>query len=184
MRYFILLALLACGPKPTPPGSPVQPTDHRFIAKQVHQRINQIRVSKGLQALEWNPELATVATKHSRDMGRRDYFSHDSPEGHDFSARYQAEGIDCRVPVGGGQFYIGGENIHKTWRAEGTRHWSDGRQEEVGLRSVRDVAEQAVQGWMDSPGHKENLLKPFWKTEGIGVWLRSDGAIFVTQNFC
>jgi len=43
--------------------------------------VNEERVKRGLRALKADPELRTVARKHSNDMFKRGYFSHISPEG-------------------------------------------------------------------------------------------------------
>jgi uncharacterized protein YkwD len=184
MRIQLFLILCGCAPKPPLSTGPVQTSDHAAIAEHVHIRINQIRTQHGLEKLAWKKPLARAATGHSRDMAKRDYFDHHSPEGNDFSFRYEKVDFTCRVPAGSHRFLTGGENIHKTWRAEATRTWSDGRKEETGIRTIPEVAEQAVQGWMNSPGHRKNILTPEWQSEGIGVWVRSDGAVFITQNFC
>jgi uncharacterized protein YkwD len=49
--------------------------------------------------------------------------------------------------------------------------------------SATELAERVVDGWMDSPGHRENILTNQFKGEGIGVYSRPDGTVFVTQNF-
>jgi uncharacterized protein YkwD len=41
-----------------------------------------------------------------------------------------------------------------------------------------------VEGWMKSPGHRENILAPHWKRQGIGVEIAPGNRILVTQNFC
>lgn len=45
--------------------------------------INQERTSRGLNALESDPEMREVAIKHSVDMFERRYFSHVTPDGKD-----------------------------------------------------------------------------------------------------
>jgi len=37
---------------------------------------------------------------------------------------------------------------------------------------------------MNSPGHKKNILTPYWRSEGIGGFIAPDGKVLVTQNFC
>ncbi len=37
---------------------------------------------------------------------------------------------------------------------------------------------------MKSPGHRENILTPHWKREGIGVEIAPDDNVYITQNFC
>ena len=42
----------------------------------------------------------------------------------------------------------------------------------------------AINGWMNSPGHRANLLDPAWREVGLGYYLRqSDGRGYVTQDF-
>lgn len=38
-------------------------------------------------------------------------------------------------------------------------------------------------GWMESPGHRANLLSPRWDRVGIAVVCPPDGGMFATQNF-
>ena len=45
--------------------------------------INQERISRGLNALEADPEMREVSIKHSVDMFERRYFSHVTPDGKD-----------------------------------------------------------------------------------------------------
>lgn len=45
-----------------------------------------------------------------------------------------------------------------------------------------EIASQAVTGWINSPGHKENLLAPNVTETGIGIALINDYAI-ITQDF-
>jgi uncharacterized protein YkwD/uncharacterized membrane protein required for colicin V production len=45
--------------------------------------VNQERTSRGLPALEMDPELRLVARAHADDMFKRGYFAHDTPEGVD-----------------------------------------------------------------------------------------------------
>lgn len=39
-----------------------------------------------------------------------------------------------------------------------------------------------VRGWMDSPGHRRNLLRPQFRLEGIGA-VQQDGVWYVAQVF-
>ena len=53
-------------------------------------------------ALAWNDTLFSAAARHSLDMAKRNYFSHVSPDGIDFSQRLSAEGYSV---------WAAGENI-------------------------------------------------------------------------
>ncbi|MBS1128555.1 MAG: serine protease, partial [Nitrospirae bacterium] len=39
-------------------------------------------------------------------------------------------------------------------------------------------------GWMNSQGHRKNILTPHWLNQGIGVFISTDDTVYITQNFC
>ena len=59
--------------------------------------VNQERVKAGLAPLKADPELAEVATSHSRDMFARGYFSHVTPEGRTMADRIKTAGVPFRT---------------------------------------------------------------------------------------
>jgi uncharacterized protein YkwD len=170
-------------------GRPDGPLKHRpkpvlrapDLEKRIHALINRERVRHGLSPLAANDALARIARGHSKDMASRRYFSHDSPEGHDFSYRYRQDGYTCALRIGK-TVHMGAENIFLNVRYNSVTtvngdvfyDWNSGEQ----------IAETTVRGWMDSPGHRKNILTPHWRGEGIGVFLSPDDKIYITQNFC
>jgi uncharacterized protein YkwD len=46
----------------------------------------------------------------------------------------------------------------------------------------RDPAAVAVQGWLESPGHRENIEGPYELT-GVGVASNAKGEVYFTQIF-
>jgi uncharacterized protein YkwD len=146
----------------------------------IHEEVNQRRLDHGLGLLEFDFELSSIARKHSADMAERQYFAHESPEGDDFADRYREAGYDCLVRVSNGRYLQGAENIGKTYLLT---HLEGGKYNET----ADDVAEGIVDGWMDSPSHRENILMEHWNREGIGISLTDedgDMAVYATQNFC
>jgi uncharacterized protein YkwD len=150
------------------------------VEEHVHERVNAARKSHGLNALTNDPELVGIARGHSEDMAKRGFFAHATPEGETFEDRYATAGYDCRVPTGDARYLGGAENIAKTHAGipleTGEHH-----------ESAWDIAKGVVGGWLDSPGHRENLLNDPWRREGIGIYLQEEGQsleVYVTQNFC
>jgi len=47
-----------------------------------------------------------------------------------------------------------------------------------------EIARSTVDGWMNSAGHRENILTPYYYSEGIGVAISSDNKVLITQDFC
>lgn len=174
------------GQRPTPSISlgGRQAIDPSLLAHRIHELVNVERTRFGLQPLAWQPGLAAIATGHSKDMANRDYFSHQSPDGGTFSTRYGAGGFRCQVPIEGNRFATGGENIAQTHTYAGFRVAANGQRTPVGWRTVDEIANRVVQGWMDSPGHRDNILRAYWRTEAIGVAIDNQGRVFATENFC
>lgn len=139
------------------------------IPLKIHELINEERTARGLQPLLWNPIFGRIALEHSIDMAKRSYFDHNTPEGYDFTWRYSRIGFECSIPISTYEYSGGGENIM----------YFEGH-------SYSDLlASKTVNGWMESSGHRENILTPYFQSEGIGIDISAGGGkIYVTQNFC
>ncbi|MSP91708.1 MAG: CAP domain-containing protein [Myxococcales bacterium] len=171
-------------PADAPHLDPSAPPDAADLARRVHREVNRARRRHGLTTLAWNDAPAAIALGHSRDMAARGYFAHDSPDGESFGQRYAKAGFHCRVPLDAQRTLTGAENLALVSRWEVVRRWTDGREEKLGARGPDALAVRAVDGWLNSPPHRANLLRPQWRTEGIGVVVTADGRVLVTQNFC
>lgn len=153
------------------------------LENKIHLLINQQRQYNGISALVWDARLANVARIHSDDMASRDYFSHDTPEGLDPTARGAKYGVRCEKTVGN-LIYSGiAENIFQNnlydriWYTNGvptSYEWND----------MNDLAQSTVSGWMDSPGHRQNILTQTYDRAGIGIAISSDDKVYITQDFC
>ncbi|MFC6904229.1 CAP domain-containing protein [Halalkalicoccus tibetensis] len=133
------------------------------VEAEIHAQVNEIRAEHGLSELDHDDEIAGIARTHSQDMNERDYFSHTNPEGESPADRFgDLHPSECRAV---------GENLAYIQTGIG----SGG--------SAEEIAERIVQGWMDSEGHRENILRDGWDSEGIGVYM-DDGRVDATQKFC
>jgi uncharacterized protein YkwD len=151
------------------------------LAQRIHALINAERARHKLPALAWDAKLARIAANHSRDMARRDYLSHDSPEGHGFPDRYRQGGYTCAIRIGQ-VIHAGAENIalgrlYNTVATENGVAYYD-------WNSPQQIARKTVDGWMRSRGHRKNILTPHWRHEGIGAEVGPGNRIYITQNFC
>lgn len=189
MFAFILSCSYSCAPAPSPSRMsygvvmerPKPKVDVAVLEKQIHVLINNERRIRGLTQLAWNDSLNGIARRHSKDMSKRNYFDHFSPEGHDFSYRYQQGGYSCAVREGN-IIHAGAENIAlnhlydsiTTVNGRMFHEWN----------AQEKIAYTTVEGWMKSPGHRKNILTPAFKSEGIGVVIGPEGKVYITQNFC
>lgn len=152
------------------------------LASLIHRYINEERRAHGLRDLQWDQQLAQIAYAHSKDMSERDYFDHVSPEGKDFSARYRDYGYTLQTRVGN-QIYVGGENLFlNNVVASYTYDQLSGEVLSYDFNDLEELARSTVDGWMDSPGHRENILTPFSR-EGIGIYVNGEGEVYITENF-
>ncbi len=137
------------------PVTPREAPEIDALERQAFEGVNRERAARGLPALAWNERLAAIARAHSRDMARRDYFDHVSPDGLHPRDRVKGAGLDYREIA---------ENIASN-------------------RNVDRPARTAVEGWMDSPGHRANILNPRVAETGMGVAADEDGSLYFTQLF-
>lgn len=109
-------------------------------------------------------------------MAKNNFFSHTNLRGQDPTARAIAAGYDVRRDLGGGRFSIGtGENIDRMPTGDVAGHGY------VDNDSV-SIAQAMVLAWMNSPGHRQNILHTRYARIGVGV--AYDGTYYIgTQNF-
>jgi uncharacterized protein YkwD len=114
-------------------------------------KLNAARERHGLKPLKLNRRLSRAARRHSRDMVRRDYFAHDSPDGATVVGRIRRSGY-----LRGARSWTVGENLA----------WGTGR---------RSTPRAITKGWMNSAGHRANILSRSFRDIGIGVALGAPG---------
>jgi len=145
---------------PSTPASPVtadMPPAPGGIRAELRDCANSERRKVGLPALADDPILDLAAQGHALDMKLRSYFAHETPGGKSPFDRIDDafQSLTAALPQLR-PFEWMGENI---------------------ARGFPDVA-ATCEGWMNSPGHKANILRPQFDTIGTG-WV--DG--YAVQNF-
>lgn len=183
-RFLISVGVLGCGLSGCLDEiTATEELDGRTLEKQIHARVNERRSERELRELDFDANLAGIARAHSKDMASNGFFSHRSPTNGTIEDRYAAAGYTCQVDISDSRYATGGENIAKSWYQESV----DTGDESVYLGDLEDVADHVVDQWMNSSGHRENLLQGYWQNEGIGVAVTKEAegtAVYVTQNFC
>lgn len=108
------------------------------VEEAVVKLTNQARAANGCRPLVHDPKLHTAAERHSADMAARGFFDHDSPDGRDPGDRVRAAGF---API-------------STWAEN--------------IAMGQRTAAQVVQGWLDSPGHRANIMNCAFTHIGVG----------------
>lgn len=157
--------------------------DVSTLEQMIHEGINEQRSQNGLPPLTFDERLAGIARAHSQDMINRNFFAHVNPDGKDPTARGADVGYSCYKNYG--SYYTTGiaENIFQDW-TYGTIWYTNGIETNRDWKTPSDIEFDVVNGWMNSPGHRQNILTSTYNKEGIGVAVGSDGKVEVTEDFC
>lgn len=132
------------------------------VERELLRLTNEERARANLQPVAYDRRLQRIARLHSLDQAARNYSAHASPEGKKADARLRDAGIAY------------------TWEGENIR-WVSAR--DPGS-VARDMMYEGEYGWMNSAGHRANILNANFTHVGIGVFKSStDGRYIATQNF-
>lgn len=98
----IIPLILSCSfSKNTLPNKPntsiTKPMDIESLERELHQLVNQERKKAGLPLLVFDQQVQLVARAHSRDMAKRDFFSHINPDKENPFDRMKKAGIVFRA---------------------------------------------------------------------------------------
>ena len=107
--------------------------------------INEQRATFGVPPVAPNTELRQAALSHSTEMVSESYFEHTSPAGVTFVDRIVATGY-----------------------TKGARAWEVGENLVWGSGPL-STPQSLVTSWMNSPPHRENLLRPRFNEIGIAA---------------
>ena len=151
------------------------------LEADIHNLINNERQKYGLSPLVYDDELAQIARDHSLDMATRNYFSHDNPEGQGPTERAKVAGYNCYKNFGTSYRDGIGENIFQNNLYNGVTYYNG--VPVYDWNSQSEIASSTVIGWMNSPGHRQNILDSSYDKEGIGIAISSDDKVYITQDF-
>jgi len=177
----LLLAFLSVPPASAQqPGAPDLPVAR--LERRVFELVNKERVGEKRPAMQWDDRLARIARAQSEDMVARHFFAHVNPDGDDASARGKHAGYACLKRVDRHTYRQGlAENLFEEPRFRRVR--ISGGQRLYDWNTLEDVARQAVDGWMRSSGHRQNILERAYEQTGVGIAMSADD-VYLTQLFC
>lgn len=132
------------------------PSAVRALERDAFQLINTERSLAGLPALKWSDKIAAVARLHSNNMAEQNFFSHKGLDG--LMVDERAEKLNM------GSWLAIGENI-------------------AFMKGYDNPVATAIEKWLNSQGHKKNLLNPDWTETAVGLAVTADGKYYFTQVF-
>jgi uncharacterized protein YkwD len=124
-------------------------------AAEMLELVNMERAKVGVSPLVVDETVKAVAQLKADDMSQRDYYDH--PIKGQSDGHFLSPSMKNAVsPLCKGY----GENIH-----------------------IAYTSSEAVSEWLESEGHRRNILRPDYTTTGFGVSPYSDG-YYITEHFC
>lgn len=171
---------------------PAKQIDQNLFDHAVRAEVNFHRCRAGVAQLsEGNPNLVRLAQGHSEWMARHRKLSHRS------TVPGRAT-VTERINLAGERWRAGAENIvivHR-YQIDGRRFrvldrsnckFSNRSGKVLPPHSYASLARQAVGLWMDSPGHRKNILNPQLRKMSSAAAFdpggRHCGRYYLTQNF-
>lgn len=128
------------------------------VEQEVLRLTNVQRAQNGLAPLAADAPLASIARAHSADMLAKNYFTHNDLTGCSAS---------CRMTNAGYAWQAMAENIHAMWGY---------------TMSPSETANKIVTDWMNSPGHRANILNGTYTRAGVGI-AQQETTIYSTTDY-
>lgn len=164
--------------------------DSALMQEALFHATNLVRQKNNRSALVYQMPLEQAAQSHSQVMAKNLKLDH-----REKSKRRKNPSL--RVSEAGGEFETVGENIlylpihqfsflHQNYLVEDEMVTTE-TGKEIPLHTYRSWAELALQEWMDSPGHRKNILKESYLYLGAGsslpVYHKNLPYLYATQVF-
>lgn len=142
--------------EPTKPAGKSMAMKAFDLERRAFELINQQRAKISLEPLAWSDDAAKIARLHSENMANYNFFSHTGLDGSLVNDRADLFGV-------------------KKWQAIG---------ENIAYnQGFENPVEFAVERWMQSSKHRDNLLNSRWKESGIGIAVTANGTYYFTEVF-
>ena len=144
--------------------TPVRAANVTSVEGIIYNLVNQERTDRGLSPLSRYSKLENMARLHSQHMYNQGYMSHTSevPGYENLSDRAAKAGVT-------GWSHLG-ENVGHVSDPSG--YYSD----------AQTLADAIMKAWMESSGHRDNILHDSFTHIGVGGF-GGNGEYYFTQNF-
>jgi uncharacterized protein YkwD len=128
------------------PAAAATVTQRNTVVPALVSRINQVRADHHLPALTVVSRLTDAATRHANNMASRGYFRHELRKD--------------------GKWVAFGTWIRWYWPGPDYASWTAG--ENLAWGAPDATPAQVINWWMNSPGHRANLLGS-WENVGVSI---------------
>lgn len=147
--------------EPTPRERETSSLSLKEIREKALHLANRDRVINGRSTLKENSQLSQAAQEYAEELLARDFYDHVTPEGE--TPKDRVEHIKGMRGVG--------ENLVQ-------------QKGNFRVQINEELLKQFQEGWMNSPGHRENLLNSDFTHFGYGIaYDKEKGEVYAVQKF-
>lgn len=157
---------------------------------------NEERKKAKLQPFEYRSEIELAASGHAQDMVKYGFYSHTSQIRikRTLLDRFHLEGLNPKyygenICSTYGLEYQSGRKVNPPYKSGEFTYAFTSKKEVIPPHTYLSFAKSVVKLWMESPGHRQNILNPLFKTLGCGARVYREKNFYnmpyfmVVQNF-
>lgn len=127
------------------------------VEQLIFNKVNEERSKNGVSNLTYSSTMEKYARTKSKDMGDNNYFDHKDLSGNYITAKMKSDGV-----------------TYSAW-AENIAYIS-------GMTDANRLADKFMTNWMNSEGHRKNILSAAYSSIGVGVY-KIGNKVYATQEF-
>lgn len=167
--------------------------DEAAARAAIYYATNEQRRAQGMSDLSREPLMEVSSQIHAERMRQYEFIAHEDP--HSAKHRtptdrarlagvanpYTAENIATEVTLE----YSSGDPVYVIPNKKGAFSKTPGGPE-LARHTYVSLARELLEGWMNSPGHRKNILNPAALSLGAGAafyWQNNFPAVYAVQNF-
>lgn len=127
------------------------------VEQLIFNKVNEERSKNAVASLSYSSTMEKYARIKSKDMGDKNYFDHADLNGNYITSKMKSDGVK-----------------YSAW-AENIAYIS-------GVTDANALADKFMTNWMNSSGHRKNILSNSYTSIGVGVY-KVGNKVYATQEF-
>lgn len=163
--------------------------DYPLLHAEILRHTNIRRQAHGLPPLQHNQALEGAARNHAVDMRDGGFMSHTSPvpgrrtvPDRTAETGFEGSGVGENIAIGFGIQYTAGRGVFNPEQNGGYFSY-EYQGEPIPSHTYSSAAQAVVEQWMNSTGHRENILRERYRYMGAGAAYYADGNFYDMPKF-
>ncbi|SEF63614.1 CAP domain-containing protein [Algoriphagus boritolerans] len=170
--------------------------DIKLLQAAIFYVTNEERKKAKLKTFNYNSKIENIAAGHAQDMVKYNFYSHTSQIRikRTVQDRFHLEGLNPKfygenICSTYGLQYQNGRKVNPPYRPGEFTYAFTSKKEVIPPHTYISFAKEVLRLWMESPGHRQNILNPKFTSLGCGASIYFDKNFYnmpylkVVQNF-